>query len=139
MGLRAVNPVFVDASYWIALRAKKQPDHARAAELALRMSRENRKLVTTHLVFAEIHAVFSRELELKRQVLRDFFGNRVTSIENLKAEDHARAVELLLGAGDKTYSYCDAVSFVVMRRLQLREVLSFDHHFRQIGEFEVLN
>jgi predicted nucleic acid-binding protein len=34
---------------------------------------------------------------------------------------------------DKTYSWCDALSFVVMRQRNLTEALSTDRHFDQEG------
>jgi uncharacterized protein len=46
---------------------------------------------------------------------------------------HRAAVELLLERQDKTYSLCDAVSFVLMRRRGISEALSSDRHFEQEG------
>jgi len=34
---------------------------------------------------------------------------------------------------DKDYSFTDCTSFVVMRELRLKEALTTDRHFRQIG------
>ena len=34
---------------------------------------------------------------------------------------------------DKEFSFTDCTSFVVMRELKLREVLTTDHHFTQAG------
>jgi uncharacterized protein len=34
---------------------------------------------------------------------------------------------------DKTYSLCDAVSFILMRRHGLMDALTTDHHFEQEG------
>jgi predicted nucleic acid-binding protein len=34
---------------------------------------------------------------------------------------------------DKEFSFTDCTSFVVMRQLKLREVLTTDHHFAQAG------
>jgi predicted nucleic acid-binding protein len=42
-------------------------------------------------------------------------------------------MDLLLARHDKTYSLCDAVSFVVMRQHHLAEALTTDHHFEQEG------
>jgi uncharacterized protein len=44
---------------------------------------------------------------------------------------HRRAVALLTERPDKTYSLCDAVSFVVMRDAEVTEALSTDKHFEQ--------
>lgn len=46
---------------------------------------------------------------------------------------HDEAVQMLQTQSDKAYSLCDAVSFVLMRRLQLSEALTTDHHFEQAG------
>ena len=34
---------------------------------------------------------------------------------------------------DKSYSLCDAVSFMIMRRCGITEALTTDHHFDQEG------
>lgn len=46
---------------------------------------------------------------------------------------HREAVELLMARQDKTYSLCDAVSFLLMRRQGISEALTTDHHFEQEG------
>jgi predicted nucleic acid-binding protein len=46
---------------------------------------------------------------------------------------HREAVALLVARQDKTYSLCDAVSFILMRECGLTEALTTDHHFEQEG------
>ena len=46
---------------------------------------------------------------------------------------HQKAMALLRTRPDKTYSLCDAVSFVLMRQRDLSEALTTDHHFEQEG------
>jgi predicted nucleic acid-binding protein len=46
---------------------------------------------------------------------------------------HKAATDLLLARADKTYSLCDAVSFVLMRRNGITDGLTTDHHFEQEG------
>ncbi|MGH7978612.1 MAG: hypothetical protein ACREE6_04510 [Limisphaerales bacterium] len=48
------------------------------------------------------------------------------------------AIELLRVNRDNTYPLCDALSFVIMRRLVIRRAVSFDKHFHQFGEFEII-
>ncbi|HJX63064.1 MAG TPA: hypothetical protein VJ860_03835 [Polyangia bacterium] len=48
------------------------------------------------------------------------------------------AVALLRAHGDKTYSFCDALSFVVMERLNIPEAIAFDRHFAEYGRFALL-
>jgi uncharacterized protein len=46
---------------------------------------------------------------------------------------HREALALLMARPDKTYSLCDAVSFVLMRQRHVTEALTTDHHFEQEG------
>ena len=46
---------------------------------------------------------------------------------------HREAMSLLRARLDKTYSLCDAVSFLLMRARGIREALTTDHHFEQEG------
>ena len=48
------------------------------------------------------------------------------------------ALSLLRSRGDKTYSLCDAVSFVLMYRLGITEALTTDRHFEQEGFVRLL-
>lgn len=45
---------------------------------------------------------------------------------------------LLRTQADKTDSLCDALSLVVMERLDITDSLAFDRHFREYGRFAVL-
>jgi predicted nucleic acid-binding protein len=59
-------------------------------------------------------------------------------VEHIRRRDEVAAVSILRGHDDKTYSYCDALSFAVMERLGIREAIAFDRHFREYGRFIVL-
>ena len=51
---------------------------------------------------------------------------------------HRAAVELLTLRQDKTYSLCDAVSFILMRQRGVAEALTTDRHFEQEGLVRLL-
>ena len=51
---------------------------------------------------------------------------------------HRAALALLRARLDKTYSLCDAVSFVVMRQYGINEGLTTDRHFEQEGFVRLL-
>ena len=46
---------------------------------------------------------------------------------------HNEALVLLQSQLDKSYSLCDAVSFVLMRRRNITDALTTDRHFDQAG------
>lgn len=131
--------IFLDASFWIAYRNERQNCHTNAKRILAEIFRRRIKFVTTLPVLCEIHAHFSRAPEKKREILRDFENNPLVHIEQITHADQQLAFKLLNQQTDKSYSLCDAISFVVMQRLHLKQALAFDDHFRQFGEFEVLS
>lgn len=58
-----------------------------------------------------------------------------SDIETLWIDEslHREAIALLQDRPDKTYSLCDAVSFLIMRKRNLTDALSTDRHFEQEG------
>jgi len=130
---------FLDSSFWICLRDEQERGHPRAREIIQRLGTENALLVVTPLILAETHAYFCRAPRRALQILDDLENNPVMRCEPLFPADQEAAIRLLRQYTDKSYSFCDAFSFVIMRRLGLRRVLSFDEHFRQFGEFEIVS
>jgi predicted nucleic acid-binding protein len=130
--------VFLDASFWIAYRDERQEMHEEAKRTLAEMFRQRARFVTTLPVLCETHAHFCRKDRKKQLLLQDIEDNPVLQIESVTDADQKQALELLKRHADKTYSLCDAISFVIMRRLNLKRVLCFDDHFRQVGEFEVI-
>ena len=130
--------VFVDASFWIAYREPEKPLHIPAKRALAGLFAERVHLVTTLFVFAEIHAHFSKHPKRRQVVIQDFWNNPILKFEEPSSADKEIVMEILRQHGDKNYSFCDVVSFVVMERLGVQRVLSFDDHFRQYGRFEVI-
>ena len=130
--------VFIDASFWIAYRDARESNFPLARETVNRLFQARTTFVTTIPVFCEIQAYFARNPRRRQVVLNDFLRNRVVHIEETSHADQMAAVELLEQHQDKEYSFCDALSFVVMQRLGLTRVATFDNHFRQFGEFAVV-
>lgn len=132
--------IFVDTGVYYA-RAADDDEHHREAVDFFRENREPR-LTTTAVVY-EAHAMMLRlgrgpaPARAARRFL-DELDAGYARVAHVSRDDHRRAVELVRAHEDKTYSLCDAVSFVVMERLRIRRAASFDHHFRQYGKFEVL-
>ncbi len=132
------NHIFLDASFWIAYRNERQNCHREAIRILTEMAQRRTKFVTTLPVLCEIHAHFSRTPK-KKAILQDFESNPLVHIEEVTHADQQLAFKLLRQQTDKSYSLCDAVSFVVMQRLGLKQALAFDDHFRQFGEFEIFS
>ncbi len=56
-----------------------------------------------------------------------------TSIIRAGVSDEREALEILRRYTDKGFSFADAISFAVMRRLGITTAFTFDRHFAQFG------
>ena len=73
-------------------------------------------------------------LELSQNLLTD------ESVEVVWVDDqlHGQALKFLHARKDKTYSLCDAVSFLLMRDRDISDALTTDKHFEQEGFVRLL-
>ena len=133
-----MNRVFIDSSFWITYREENEARGAEAQRIVAELFRQQTHFVTTLPVICEIHAAFSRNPRKRMLVLRDLCNNPLVTIEDVSHQDQKAALELLFLHKDKTYPLCDAISFVIMRRLKIARAAAFDVHFRQFGEFEII-
>jgi predicted nucleic acid-binding protein len=134
-----MNRVVVDTSGFYAALNRRDAHHRDAARLFQRARREHWFLFTTNFVLAESHALILARLGRTRAW--DFLRATVTGSTNViraAQEDERRARAIIEHYQDKDFSYCDAVSFAVMERLDIREAIAFDDHFRQYGAFTIL-
>ena len=132
---------FVDSGGFFACLVAEDACHARAAELFRRAREEGWRLVTTNAVVFETHALLVNRVRDGRAVaLRylDSVAAGLCRVERVTKRDEARAVDLLTKHDDKSYSFCDALSFVVTERLRIKEAIAFDRHFREYGRLTIL-
>ena len=136
--------IFVDAGFFYARLAEDDGNHA-AADLFFNGLGLTVPLVTTNAVVYEAHALLLRlsrfpqtadSISPARRFLEQVDAG-LCQVEHVNADDHRVARRLIDRHQDKTYSYCDALSFVVMERLGIGVAASFDRHFRQYGKFTV--
>jgi predicted nucleic acid-binding protein len=136
-----VKRVFVDTGGFFALLVAEDRNHQRAKELFDQAAHERWQLVTTNAVVTETYALLlvrTREGRAKAIAFLDGVAPPALRVERVRSADEKRAWELVRHHRDKTYSLCDAYSFVVMERLGIASVIAFDRHFREYGKFVVL-
>lgn len=81
-----------------------------------------------------------------RGLPREEFLSFVTDIQNAPEIEvvyvdeklHKDALKFLQERLDKTWSLCDAVSFLLMKEYGINEALTTDHHFEQAGFIRLL-
>lgn len=134
-----MNLVFADSGFWIGLRDKRDAYHDSSQKIAKWVINQRLQLVVTPFIFAEVYAYFCRARPLREQVVRDIWTNKIVRMEQPTFADQDRAVRLLEEYGDKNFSFADALSFVIIDRLKLRSAISYDDHFHQYGQFDVID
>ncbi len=129
--------IFVDSSFWIALRLRREPSHEQAIELLARHG--HHALVTSNQVRGETWTFLRRRVGHGAAV--DFLDRlehtprvRVALVdEKLERE----ALRWLRRHDERPYSFVDATSFALMKRLRIREALAFDGDFAAAGFVEL--
>ncbi len=127
-----MKPVFADTFYYLALI--NPADTAHAGVLAF--SRDSRvRLVTTAWVIMEIGDGLAPRptRRLLRPLVETIRSDARTRFVGFSARTLDEALTLYNSRPDKRWSLTDCTSFVVMKRLGLREALTGDAHFRQAG------
>lgn len=133
--------VFVDTGGFFALLCVEDRSHERARALFAEADAQRWRLVTTNVVVIETHALLIARLRNGRRHGIEFLERierTACRVERIRTTDEKRAIALLRKHTDKEYSLCDALSFVVMERLKLKEAIAFDRHFREYGRFVLL-
>lgn len=72
------------------------------------------------------------------EFLDNLLGDGDIHINWVDEDQNSKAVDLLRGRSDKSWSLCDAVSFVLMTDFAVTEALTTDHHFEQAGFIKLL-
>ena len=131
--------VFVDTSGFYAALNRKDASHPDARRLFRQAQKERWFLFTTNFVVAETHALILARIgrDPAWHFLRSVYGGR-SNVVRAEEGDEKQARKIVEMYQDKDFSYCDAVSFAVMERLGITEVIAFDEHFRQYGKFTTL-
>lgn len=129
--------IFVDTSYWIALRNRRDPHHE--AAVSLLEDHGESALVTSNHVRGETWTYLRRRAGHVAAV--DFLDALERSprvrLVRVDAEQEETAVDWLRRHDEREYSFVDATSFVLMRSLRIADAFAFDGDFTAAGFVEL--
>lgn len=124
--------MLLDTSGLLCLHDEEDTRHGEAAQLY----RAARQMLTTNHVLPEFVALaHARGLQCSKALVFLIDLVNVPRLEVVWIDErlHQHAMDLLEERLDKSYSLCDAVSFVLMRERNVWEALTTDKHFEQEG------
>ena len=126
---------FVDTSYWVALRMRRDAHH----EAAVRLWTPGQPLLTTNHVLGETWTFLRRRDGHQSAVAFLDAVDDATwiTVVHVEAATERLARAWLRRHDERVYSFVDATSFAVMDRERLREALAFDGDFSSAGFLEV--
>ena len=129
--------ILLDTSGLLCYVYRDQPGHEEAVQLLDSAG----KSITHSYVLAELVAL-AQVRRYPRLATLEFINDLLENpdIETVWIDEplHRAAVKLLMARQDKTYSLCDAVSFLLMRQFNINEALTTDRHFEQEGFHRLL-
>jgi hypothetical protein len=131
---------FVDTSGFYSLLVQRDDRHSEAVTILSASGTKRRRFLTTDYVLDETATLL--KARGYNHLLQAFFDSVLTSKActirwtDVEAFDEARVY--CLKHSDHSWSFTDCLSFVVMRKLRLREALTKDAHFTEAGYVALL-
>ncbi|MHC4972728.1 MAG: type II toxin-antitoxin system VapC family toxin [Planctomycetota bacterium] len=124
--------IFVDTSAWLSFANRNDADHPLVKRA---FSGFSGRLVTSNFVFDEtVTLARSRLGHAFALLVGDALQDADTvDLIRVSADDETRAWTLFAERGDKRYSFTDCTSFVLMRRLGIKQAASLDADFAREG------
>lgn len=125
--------IFVDTSFWVAVRNGRDAHHDTARQLLALVG--DRPLVTSNHVRGESWTFLRRRIGNAGAVgfLDSLDRSARLEIVPVPPELEDRAWSWLRKHDERAYSFVDATSFALMRSMKIKDALAFDGDFSAAG------
>jgi hypothetical protein len=128
--------IFIDTSAFLALEDESDEHHEEAIRFRdQEILRDHYECSTTSYILDEtltlirIRLSIQASIEFSKKIRR----SQIVKILSVSKQIEDKALDLFEKYDDKTFSFTDCVSFVVMQELRIQEAFTFDEHFVQVG------
>lgn len=124
--------IFADTSGWYAALDKRDNDHPAAKSFFNSLPAS---LITTNLIISETITLVNQRLGHSEalKIGNKLWNEEISKKFTVTPEIERLAWKLFQKYDDKTFSFVDCTSFVVMQHLGISAAFTFDDHFRQMG------
>jgi predicted nucleic acid-binding protein len=133
------EPVFVDASAWVAITNRKDRNRGEAVKIFRRLLSTPTALVTTNWTAYEALTIVKSRLGFSQaeRLWQRITSRAVVELVAVDEEIERDALELFWRYQDKSWGVVDCSSLVVMEAVGSRSAFAYDKHFveasRQFG------
>jgi uncharacterized protein len=127
-----MRTVFADTFFFLALLDSREAFHPPAVKYS---TDPQLRLLTTEWVLAEFGNAYSdpRDRPDFISLYRTLSKHQRVTILPADTQLFQRGIDLFAQRSDKSWSFVDCISFIVMRDEEITEALTGDHHFEQAG------
>ena len=128
--------IFIDTGAFLALEDESDQYHDSAIQFREQVLRSSSyELITTSYILDETLTLLRFRLGIRASIgfSKRIRTSKVVQIVHVSREIEEEALDLFERYEDKSFSFTDCVSFVVMKNLDLQEFFGFDQHFSQMG------
>ncbi|MDN5312685.1 MAG: uncharacterized protein PWQ68_1658 [Thermoanaerobacteraceae bacterium] len=123
--------VFVDTSAIAALLIKNDSNHLLSVDILKRLTEQGAELIISNFIVAETYNLLSARTH--PSLARRWCLTNTWNVESVTDADEKSAKSIIEKYEGKDFSYTDATSFAMIKRLNIDRAFTFDHHFEQYG------
>ena len=133
------NPVFVDASAWVAITNRRDQNHNESLRIYRRLLGSSTQLVTTTWTAYEALTIVKFRLGVSQaeRLWQRIITRAIVELVAIDEKIERDALDLFWRYRDKTWGVVDCSSLVVMEAIGSRSAFAYDEHFveasRQFG------
>jgi len=131
--------LFIDTWGWLAIEDRKDPKHSEALDCYRQRIAVKGRVITSDYVLDETYTSLFRQRPFAEawkflEAIHASIARGSVSLQSVNPERFMAAVAMRQKLLDKPrISFTDLTSFVIMRELHIREVLTGDRHFDRAG------
>ena len=128
--------IFVDSDAFIALAKQDDANHKKAVKLLEQLLDQHVNFITSNFVFSEVITVISMRIGHKKAIefidkLKDPHSG--FEIKRVDADTEEAAIELFKKQTSKNTSFVDCTNMVLLKKLYVDAIFSFDDIYRKNG------
>jgi Predicted nucleic acid-binding protein, contains PIN domain len=131
--------IFVDTSAFLAIENRRDTYHGEAIRFRDSCLKTGEALITSDYVLDETYTIIRLRAghNIAVQFGEDIRASKLLRIEYVTPEIIELAWRVFKTFADHDFSFTDCTSFMLMDRLGINTVFTFDTHFREYGQFIV--
>ena len=126
---------YIDTGAFIARFIVADQFHQQALDIWGKLAKSSKTCITSNHVLDETLTLLARRVSytFSAEKARLIYHSGLFQIARTTQEDELLALELFEKYADQSVSFTDCLSFVLMKKMKIQHVFSFDRHFSQAG------